>query len=276
MEGDHHPAGAVVVDNEVVNADDGGMGHDQFFDLLHKFVGGRRAQQGIDRILGGIEAGPENESRHQDTAPAVDHQTGEAAHQSCDEHSGGGDAVAEGVGGGSQHGGGVQLFPQGAVVKGHIQLHTDGYAQDGNHQPAGVYRSGVQNFIQRGLCQLEAHQDDEHGHRQARQVLDTAVTEGMVRVRLLSRQLKAQQGDEGASGVGQVVEGVGGDGDGAGDGAGKELPGKQENVEANAHRAAEDAVPLAEGGLVPAFRFQEEPGQKRNHEWNLLSVIFRE
>ena len=88
------------------------------------------------------------------------------------------------------------------------------------------------------------------------------MAEGVVRVRLLPRQLEAQQGDEGAAGVGQVVEGVGGDGDGAGERSGEEFSGEQQHIQADAHRAAEDAVSLAEGGFIPAFRFQEQPGQK--------------
>ena len=58
------------------------------------------------------------------------------------------------------------------------------------------------------------------------------------------RQLEAQHGDEGTAGVRQVVECVGGDGDGARQGAGEELAQKQQDVQADARRAAEDAVGL--------------------------------
>ena len=120
----------------------------------------------------------------------------------------------------------------------------------------------MQDLVQRGLGQLKAHQQNQHGHGQAGQILDAAMAEGVIRIRLLPCQLKAQQGDKGASGVGEVVEGVGGDGDRAGEGAGKELPGEQQHIQRNAHRAAEDTVLLAESGFIPAFRFQEQPGQK--------------
>ena len=94
MEGDHHPAGAVIVHNQVVNADDGRMGQDQLPDSGDKLVGRRCAQQGIDGFLGGTVAGPENKAGHQNTAPAVNHHMEELPHQGGRQDGGGGDAVA--------------------------------------------------------------------------------------------------------------------------------------------------------------------------------------
>ena len=106
----------------------------------------------------------------------------------------------------------------------------------------------MEDLVQGGLGQLEAHEDDEHGHRQTGQVLQTAMAEGVLPVRLLAAQLEAQQRHGGGAGVGQVVEGVRRDGDGAGDLSGEEFAQEQQDVQTDAHRAAQDAVGLPDGG----------------------------
>jgi len=56
----------------------------------------------------------------------------------------------------------------------------------------------------------------------------------MILVRLLPSHLKTKQGDDGGAGIGEVVEGISGDGDGAAQGTGEEFAGKQYQVEDNA------------------------------------------
>ena len=80
------------------------------------------------------------------------------------------------------------------------------------------------------LAQLHAHQEDEQGHQQPGEILHAAMAEGVVGVRLLTCQTKAHQGHHGGGGVGEVVEGVGGDGDGAGNEAGGEFARKEQQV----------------------------------------------
>ena len=262
VEGDHHPAGAVVVDDQIVDAHDPRVGHHKVVDLLDQLAAGGRPQQGVQGLLGGLDAGPQDEHRHQHAHPAVDHQVREVGHQGGQQHGGGGHAVTEGVRGGGQHGGGVQPLPQPAVIGGHVQLHPDGDAQDGNHQRAGVHRRRVQDLVQGGPAQLVTHQQDQQRHRQAGQVLHPPVAERVLRVRLLARQAEAHQRHEGAAGVGEVIEGVGGDGDGAGEGARQEFSQEQQDVQPDPHRAAEDAVAPAEDGGLLALRLQKQPRQK--------------
>ena len=85
----------------------------------------------------------------------------------------------------------------------------------------------MQDLVQRGFCQFNAHQKNQHGHRQTGEILDTAVAKGMVNIRLLTCQLEAQQRDAGTACIGEVVEGVGSDGNGAGEDTGEKFAGKQ-------------------------------------------------
>ena len=77
----------------------------------------------------------------------------------------------------------------------------------------------------------------------------------MIGIGLLGRQFEAEESDDGRTGVGQVVEGVCRDGDGAGEGAGGKLAGEQGHVQENAHRAAENAVAFPQGRLRLLIRF---------------------
>ena len=56
------------------------------------------------------------------------------------------------------------------------------------------------------------------------------MAEGVVGVRLLTGQTEAHQSDHRGGGIGEVVEGVGGDGDGAGDESGGEFSRKEQQV----------------------------------------------
>ena len=263
VEGDHHPAGAVVVDDQIVDAQNGAVGHHQIPDALDELMGGRRAQQGVQRVPHRIDAGPENKGRHQHAAPAVDLQARETAHQRGDQHRGGGHTVAEGVHGGGLHGGRGQLLPQPPVVEEHIQLHQNGRAEDRKDQRAGVYRFRMQDLLNGRLPQLQAHQQDQDRYRQAGDVLHPPVAEGVFGVRLLPRQLKPHQCHEGGPGVRQVVEGVRRDGDGPGEGARQKLSGEQQHVQADAHNPAEDAVGPAGLRLFPGrVRFDKQPRQQ--------------
>lgn len=261
MEGDHHPAGTVVVDDQIMDADDTGVGHHQPADAGDEFRRRRRAQQRVQGIPGGADTGPEDERSHQNTAPAVDLQTGELADQRGGQYGGGGDAVAEAVSGGGLHGGRVQLLADPAVIEPHIALYGNGGTENDDDQGAGIHRHGVEDLLNGRLGQLQAHQQNQQCHRKPGEILDTAVAEGVLGVGLLPGQLETQQRHKRAAGVGEVVECVGSDGDGTGNQSGKEFTCKEQQVQTNAHRSAENAVGLPGGGLVQVW-FDEQPGQQ--------------
>ena len=71
VEGDHHPAGAVVMNHQIVNTGDLFVSHHQIFNFFNKFRRGGLSKQGIDGVLGGVYAALENEQCHQNTHPAI-------------------------------------------------------------------------------------------------------------------------------------------------------------------------------------------------------------
>ena len=166
MEGDHHPAWAVVVYHQIVDPGDFPVRQHQLLHLPDEFRRRRRAKQGIDGILCGVDPALEDKQRHQNTHPAVNGDAGEMPHQCGEQHGKGGHAVAERVRGSGQQNRGVQPFTDGAVVYRHIQFHADGRRQNPNHQPAEIHQRGVQNLSDGLLGQLHAHQQDQSRHHQ--------------------------------------------------------------------------------------------------------------
>ena len=75
------------------------------------------------------------------------------------------------------------------------------------------------------------------------------MSEGVVGVRLLTGHLKADEGDDGGTGIGQVVESVCGDGDGAAYGPCQKFCAKKDKIEQDTHKTAEDTVTLAHFGI---------------------------
>ena len=62
---------------------------------------------------------------------------------------------------------------------------------------------------------------------------------------------------EGNTGAGETGE-AGTSGDGAGEGSGKELPGKEQQIQADPHRAAENTVSSPQLRGSPALRLAEK------------------
>ena len=81
-------------------------------------------------------------------------------------------------------------------------------------------------------------------------VLHPPVAEGVVPVRPLGRQLEPQQGHHRGPGVGEVVESVGGDGDGAADEARQAFAGEEQQVQRDARAAAQHSIGPAARGIV--------------------------
>ena len=242
VEGDHHPAGAVVMNHQIVNTGDLFVSHHQIFNFFNKFRRGGLSKQGIDGVLGGVYAALENEQCHQNTHPAIHRELEVMANQSGDQNGRGGHAISQRIRRCRQQRRCGEFFAEGAVIHGHIQLHADRNSQNPDHQPAELHQSGVQDLIQGLLGQFHAHQQNQHGYRQTGEVLRPAVAEGMAWVRRFGGNAEAQQRDHRGTGIREVVEGVRRDGDGAGEGPSKELAQKQQQVQPDPNSAAENTV----------------------------------
>jgi len=101
-----------------------------------------------------------------------------------------------------------------------------------------------------GFRQLQTDEQDEDGDGQAAEIFHSGMTVGVAFVGGLFGQLEAEQGDHRTGGVGEVVYGVGGDGDAARDQAGNQFGGKEQDVADDTDDAGQFSVGGAHGGIV--------------------------
>ena len=65
------------------------------------------------------------------------------------------------------------------------------------------------------LKQVDADYQNQHGNHQSREIFVPSVPIGMLHIRRLAGHFKAQQADDAGGGVGQVIDRIRGDRDGA-------------------------------------------------------------
>ena len=98
----------------------------------------------------------------------------------------------------------------------------------------------------------------------------------MFAVGLAPGDLEAQQGDDRGTRVREVVESVGGDGDGVGEQPRQILGRKQKYVQTDAHRAAEHAVDAAHARIIEFVRIVHQYlCQKTDHVFPSVSTLCR-
>ena len=261
------------MDRQVVDAHHLRVGGDDIRHLLHKLRVGSLAQQGRHSVLGGVEAGVDDEHGHQQTGIAVDVHMEEIGDAHGEQNHRGGYGVGEGVGGSGLHGGGIDLLAHRAVIQAHIELHQNAAHQNDGREQTAAYGLGVEDLFKGAFDQLEAHQDDNARQHKPGQILGPAVAEGVIRIGLFPGNGKAQQGDDGGTRVRQVVEGVRRDGHGAGDEPGNILARKEQQVQENPVQAAHGPVGPADGGTGYVFVvFDEEFCQQLDHSKSRLSI----
>ena len=139
------------------------------------------------------------------------------------------------------------------VIKIHITFDKDGHNQNDKYDRGKAQLIGVQNFCERAFQQLQSHQQDNDSNKQPGDIFDPSVSEGMIRVGLLSCHAEADQGNDRGAGIGEVIEGIGGDGNGVADQSGDEFSGEKAEIQKNADRTAQHAVGLPYG-RVPRVR----------------------
>ena len=253
MDAGEPAAGAVIVNHQVVVAQNLGGGADFVEDLLPQLRAGGLAQQGADGVLSQTKAADEDEHCHRKAHIAVDPQTGHGFHDAAEQHRAGGNHVVAAVGGGGHQRFRLELLAQPSVEQGQPQLHAHGSSQYRCGEPAKGHGLRVENLLEGTFGQFEADEQNHHRHRQAGQVLEPGVAVGVVFVRRLFRQLKAQQRHHGAAGIGQVVHGIGGDGHRACQCADGQLAGEQHCIADDSHQASQTAGSHPGGGRI--FRF---------------------
>ena len=141
------------------------------------------------------------------------------------------------------------MLAQSGIKQTQPKLYKNGAHQHDHQGDREGDALGMKDLLERSLCQLKADHHHQGSHRKTGQILVAGVTVGMVFVGRLFRQLKADQSNDGAGRVGQIVHGVGSDGHRAGNGADDQLSRAQKGIAQNANNAGEAADLAADSAV---------------------------
>ena len=126
MKGHHGPAGAVVVVDQVVDAQDVVVAQHDAVDVRRQLRVHGPPQQGVQGVPGGLPPCLQDEGGHQQSGQSVHLKPPEVVDQGGEKDYAGGQAVGQGVRGGGLHGGGADGPPQAAVEPEHPEFYQDG------------------------------------------------------------------------------------------------------------------------------------------------------
>lgn len=255
---DHHASGTVVVDDEIVNTCYALVRVDDIGDLVNERLFGGRAEQRIHRFLGGANARDQNEDRYENTAIRVDVDVCEMRDQKTRKNHARRYAVGKAVVRGGSHGGGADLFADSEIIVCDVGLDEYGANQNDERHRIEYGLFGRNDLFHGGFAELEADEDDDHGNDESRDVLDSAVSEGVVLVGLLLRHTEADERDDGGACVGQIVEGIRHDGDRTAEQTCKKFNAEKDEVQNNSQRTAQRAVGVSDLGRSGVFMIGNE------------------
>ena len=264
---------AVVVDDQVMHADNIVGLHDDLLNTARDLRVGCLAQQGSNRVARNAKACPHDERRYQHAHVTVHRQGGELPrHHAEDDNTGRDHVVAAVLARCHQHGR-VDAAADLHIKRPHPQLDQHGHRQD-HHQYGGKrHRSGVDDTVERGLEKLKAHQHDDKRHDKPRDVLGAAIAERVLGVRRLAGNLEAHDRNQAGQAVGQVVERICRNRNRSGHQTDHNLEDEQEHITGNPYRTGQHAVLFAHARIMCVFCIPDKKADKRLGHNNPLEYI---
>lgn len=250
MKRDMNSPGSIVVDHEIVDADDAVVGENNVIYLLDELRVGSLPQQRTDGISGGIDSRDTDKNRHRHTAITVHHEVGEMGDQKADKDNGSGADITDAVRRGCGHGDGLDALAHASIVERHITFDADGHEKN-RHDEGGAFRLlGVNDLDDGILEQLKCHKQDEKSHHKPGDIFKSAVPEGVVGVGVLPRELEAKERHDGRARVRKIIKGVRRDCDRTAEHPGDKLSCKEQEIQGDSNRATEHSISLTHLWIV--------------------------
>ena len=253
MDGGEAAARAVVVDDQIVNAQNALVIQKQFPQTAAFFRVGLAAQQPVHRVPADLIARLEHDQRHHQTDIAIDAPAEQGAQPGGDQHRAGSQHVAQAVLGGGQQGAVVGSPAQTAIEEIQPCLHRNGNTQHRQYRPRYAQRRGREDGLHALLQEGKGHHEDQQSHAQRAQILHPAVAEGMLRIHGLTGHAGGDQRHNAARRVGQVVVRVRQNGHRAAEKPDQKFAGRQKQVDQNAHAGAQRAIGGADFSVFRIF-----------------------
>ena len=259
MKGNHDPAGAIVMDDQIVDAEYEGIFSHNVFDFFNKCRIRCLSHEGADSVFCRFDATMQDEDTNKNTAPAINVQTGKVRYDRSNEDSRCSKTVTEAVGGSCPERCRVYFFAQCFVVTVHIEFDENGTDENDKHKRSTGDILRMEDFGDRRTNQFHCHYENDNGDNEAGNIFTSSMSERMVGVCFLRSNPKADQCDDRRACIGQIVEGICDDGDGSADQACTKFCTKEQNIQKDAEHTAYEAV------FLPYFR-----------RFNIFSVFYQQ
>ena len=204
-------AGAVVMDHEVVHAQNAWIGLGLLFNHMGEFRAGGFAQEWVNGVADKAHAAPQDEAGNREAHPTIEVKAGKLRNHCGHENGACGKDVVAGVYRCGLKRARIDGFANLPVEDTHPAFYGNGKQQNGDKGGTELHRYGIEQLIKAPLCQLDSDKHDDDGNHETCQVLVASVTIGMACVGRFGCKLESQETDDVRSGVGQVVQCVGDD-----------------------------------------------------------------
>ena len=243
-------AGAVVVHHEVVGTADLGLTGEHALDLAHEIGVRPLAQDVVERLAHHVDAGLDDEARDDDADVGLERDARAEVDERRHEDGERQDGVEQRIGARRFERAGFGGLALLLEVAAEHNLDDDGHGNDHERQHAVVGSLGLDDLLarlpERGQACVEDDGRDDHGA----EVLDAAMAERVLLVRLAAREFGTGDRDDGRQRVGQVVDGIEQHGDGVRRQSDGCLEGREQDVDDDADETrAHDDLP-AHGHLL--------------------------
>ena len=209
VDGTEHAARTVVVDADVVDADDVFTFQGRIDDAPDEFRIRRFAQENIDDVLGDAVAGVHDHQANGRAGSGVDGQGRKLLGNGSDQDACRGDSIGNAVSSCRVVDARIDFFANITIIDTHPDFDGDGNDENAEAPIGEFHFFRFKEFFNRCFTQFVTDDEDDDGNGQRRQVFKAAVAEGMFLVWRPVAQFSTDDGNERRAHVRQVIEGIG-------------------------------------------------------------------
>ena len=208
MQGKHGTSRPVIVNHQIMHPQNFLPRKNNFMNPLHKAFLRRLSKQRIDGIPCCRNTGIHDKDSHQHTAHTINLKSRKMGYHRRNQYNKGCYRITDTIQSRCSHGSTGNLFAIRAVICKHIQLDKNRNYQHykRTRMPDDLLR--VQDLLPGASHKLHRHNHNDHRYDQACYILQSAMTKGMLRIRLLTCQTESKQKDQGRTGIRQVIKGI--------------------------------------------------------------------
>lgn len=248
----------VIVHGEIVESAHVFKGKHTFFDVSDGIGVGSFAEKIGNGIFENTDARHGDKEGDHDAEIAVEFKTCKARNDGGNKDGGRGDDVGDAVGGGRFESFRRNGFAEASVKQEHKELDSDRNTQDKQYEQGNVRFGGAKDLFRRLHDQFRRHDENDDRDQERCHGFGAPMPERMFLVGRLFAHFKADDGHDVAAAVGEVVESVCRDGNGARNRAHNDFARRKQGIEHDPEDPGVPSAPCADGRIVRIIFFMQE------------------